>query len=122
MRVAIIGASSHRNKFGNKAVRSYVAMGHEVVPINPNESEVEGLKTYASVNDVPGAIDRALLYVPPQVGIKVLDDIAQKGIGETYVNPGAGSNELFARGEELGINLVDDCAIIAIGDSPSRYP
>lgn len=121
MRVAIIGASSNRSKYGNKAVRSYVAQGHEVVPINPNESEVEGLKTYAKVTDVPGQLDRALLYVPPEIGVKVIDDIAAKAVPETYVNPGAENDELFARAQQLGVNTIFACAIIEIGDSPSRY-
>jgi predicted CoA-binding protein len=102
-------------------MRSYVAQGHEVVPINPNEPEVEGLKTYAKVSDVPGTIDRVLLYVPPAVGVKVLDDIAAKGVAETYVNPGADSDELFKRAGELGVKTIFACAIVEIGDSPGRY-
>lgn len=121
MRVAIIGASSNRDKFGNKAVRSYLSQGHEVVPINPNEPEVEGLKAYPRISEVPGHLDRALLYVPPAVGVKALDDIAAKGVGEVWVNPGADSPELFDRAKELGLNTVFACAIVDIGDSPARY-
>ncbi|MGI8908739.1 MAG: CoA-binding protein [Candidatus Sumerlaeaceae bacterium] len=121
MRVAIVGASSNRSKFGNKAVRSYVAQGHEVVPINPNEAEVEGLNTYAKVSDISGPVDRVLLYVPPAVGVKVLDDIKAKGVAETYVNPGADSDELFERAGELGVKTIFACAIVDIGDSPGRY-
>jgi acyl-CoA synthetase (NDP forming) len=121
MRVAIIGASGTRSKYGNKALRSYAAAGHEVYAVNPNEHEVEGHQAYASAKDIPGQVDRALLYVPPSVGINVLEDLAQAGIREVYVNPGAGSPELLARGNELGLDMIEDCAIIAIGDSPARY-
>lgn len=121
MRVAVIGASSHREKFGNKALRSHEAMGHEAIPVNPNEGEVEGRKSYASVKDIPGDVDRVLLYVPPRVGLTVLEDIAEKGIRDVYVNPGAGSPELLDRGRELRLNMIEACAILAIGDSPSRY-
>jgi uncharacterized protein len=121
MRVAIIGASSNRQKYGNKAVRSYVAQGYEVIPINPHEPEVEGLKAYARVTDVPGDVERALLYVPPRVGVRVLDDLAAKGVKEVYVNPGAESDELFRRAEQLGLNTIFACAIVDIGDTPSRY-
>lgn len=122
MRVAIVGASSNRSKYGNKAVRSYAAMGHEVVPVNPNEPEVEGLTAYPKVSDVPGDLDRVLLYVPPAVGVKVLDDIAAKGMtGEIYINPGAESEELFARAEKLKLNAVFACAILDIDDSPAKY-
>ena len=41
--VAIIGASSNPNKFGNKAVRAFLRQGYTVYPVNPNEPEVEGL-------------------------------------------------------------------------------
>lgn len=121
MNVAIIGASNNQQKFGNKAVRSYINGGHTVFPVNPNEAEVEGLKCYPAVASIPEKIDRVLLYVPPSVGLAVLDDLASAGVGEVLVNPGAGSPELMARGHQLGLNLVQSCAILAIGDSPHRY-
>ena len=54
--VAVVGASNDRHKFGNKALRAFQAEGHTVIPINPHEGQVEGLKSYASVLDVPGPI------------------------------------------------------------------
>lgn len=121
MRVAIIGASSNRSKYGNKALRSYASQGHEVLPVNPNEAQVEGHPTYARATDIPGDVDRALLYVPPSVGIQVLDDLAAKGVKEVYVNPGADSEALFERARKLGLNTIFACAIVAIGDTPHRY-
>lgn len=121
MRVAIVGASSNRDKYGNKALRSYRSSGHEVIPVNPNEPEVEGVKAYTKVSEVPGEIDRVLLYVPPKVGVAVLDDIAQKKVKEIYVNPGAESDELFKKAAELGLNTIFACAIVDIGDTPARY-
>ena len=47
--VAVVGASSDRRKFGNKALRAFIAKGYRVIPINPNEREVEGMAAYASV-------------------------------------------------------------------------
>src|SRR5436189_3700446 len=95
--VAVVGASRDRHKFGNKAVRAFRDAGHTVIPINPHETEVEGLKAYASVLDVAGPIDMASLYVPPDVGEQVIAEIAQKGIAEVWLNPGADSDELIAR-------------------------
>jgi len=68
--VAVIGASNDRSKFGNRAVRAYRLQGHTVIPINPHEREVEGLKAYKSVLDVPGTIDMASFYVPPDVFLR----------------------------------------------------
>jgi hypothetical protein len=42
--IAIIGASTDRNKFGNKAVRAFRQQGYQVFPVNPKEETVEGLR------------------------------------------------------------------------------
>ena len=116
--VAVIGASSNRSKFGNRAVRAFQQQGYTVVPINPHEAEVEGLKAYASVLDVPGGVDMASLYVPPHIGEQVIGDIARKGIAEVWLNPGAESDELIARARALDIQPIVACSIVAIGENP----
>jgi uncharacterized protein len=118
--VAVIGASSNRSKFGNRAVRAFRQQGYTVIPINPNEQEVEGLKSYASVLDVPGPIDMASLYLPPEIGEQVIADIAQKGIAEVWLNPGAESDELIARARALNIQPIVACSIVAIGENPYK--
>ena len=119
--VAVVGASSDRRKFGNRAVRAFQQQGYTVVPINPHEAEVEGLKAYASVLDVPGPVDMASLYVPPEIGELVIEEIARKGIAEVWVNPGAESDALIARARALEIQPIVACSILAIGESPGRF-
>jgi predicted CoA-binding protein len=116
--VAVIGASSHRDKFGNRAVRAYQRQGYTVVPINLHEDRVEGLQAYRSVLDVPGPIDMASFYVPPDVGERVMDEVARKGIPEVWLNPGAESDRLIARARSLGIRPIVACSIVAIGENP----
>ena len=118
--VAVVGASSNRNKFGNRAVRAFVHQGYTVVPINPHETEVEGLKAYASVLDFQGTIDMASIYVPPEIGEQLIGEIAQKGIAEVWLNPGAESDELIARATALDIRPIVACSIVAIGENPYR--
>ena len=119
--VAVVGASSDRNKFGNKALRAFKAEGYTVVPVNPNEPEVEGLKTYASVVDVPQAIDMATVYVPPEIGINLLADFERKKIPEIWVNPGAESDELLAEAKRRKLNVIAACSIVGIGRSPYSF-
>jgi len=116
--VAVIGASSNRNKFGNRALRAYERQGFTVLAINPNETEVEGHRTYPSVLDVPGRIDIATVYVPGDVGVKVMEQLAQKGIPEVWLNPGADDDVVVSRARELGLRTIQACSIIAIGESP----
>lgn len=119
--VAVIGASSNRGKFGNKALRAFKAEGYTVIAVNPNEGEVEGLKTYASVLDVPQAIDMATVYVPPDIGITLLPQFEQKGIPEIWLNPGAESDELLAEARRRKLNVIAACSIIGIGRSPYQF-
>lgn len=118
--VAVIGASNDRRKYGNKAVRAYARLGYVVYPINPNEAEIEGLPAYKSILDVPGQVDRAVFYVPPPVGLRVIEEVAQKGAGEVYLNPGAESPELIERARQLGIEPVVACSILAVGLTPDE--
>jgi len=116
--VAIIGASNVREKFGNRAVRAYLRQGWTVYPVNPKETEIEGLPVFQSVTDIPGPVDRVSLYLPPEVGVKVLNDIRDKGVRELYVNPGAESDELMAEAERLGLEPIWACSIVDIGERP----
>ena len=94
--VAVIGASSNRDKFGNKALRAFQAEGHTVIPINPHEGQVEGLTSYASVLDVPGPIDMATVYVQPEIATGLLAEFERKQIPEIWINPGAEDDGLMA--------------------------
>lgn len=116
--VAVIGASSHRGKFGNRALRAFARRGYKVLAINPNEAEVEGHRTYASVLDVPGAIDMATVYVPAKPGLRVMEQLAEKQVPEVWLNPGADEPEVVQRARELGLNVIQARSIIAIGERP----
>ena len=119
--VAIVGASSNREKFGNKALRAFAKRGYTVIPINPKEATVEGYHTYASVLDVPGTIDLATIYVPARAGVRVMDELARKGVGQIWLNPGADDATVVSRARELGLRTEQLCSILAIGESPSNY-
>ena len=119
--VAVVGASSSRAKFGNKALRAFLAEGHRVLAINPNEAEVEGLKTYASVLDVPGPIDMATVYVQPDVTVQLLDEFQRKGIAEIWVNPGAEDDVVMAEARRRKMNVFFACSIVGIGRNPGDF-
>src|SRR5215213_1550028 len=119
--VAVVGASSDRNKFGNKALRAFQAEGYRVIPINPNERTVEGLPTHASVLDVPDAIDMATVYVQPEVTLRLLDEFEEKKIPEIWVNPGAEDDEVVAEARRRKMNVIFACSIVGIGRSPYQF-
>ncbi len=119
--VAVVGASSDRRKFGNKALRAFKAAGCRVIPVNPNEREIEGMAAYASVLDVPERIDMATVYVPPDIGLALLPELEEKEIPEIWINPGAESPELLAAARRLKLNIVTACSIVGIGKDPDSF-
>jgi len=117
--VAVLGASTDRSKFGNKAVRAFRAQGFSVYPVNPEETEIEGLPCFPSIAEVPVRPQRVSVYLPPAVVLKALPAIAAKGCDELWLNPGTESDEVLAAAEKLGLNVVQACSIVGVGVSPA---
>jgi len=117
--VAILGASKNRNKYGNKSVRAHLAQGYDVYPINPAADEIEGLKVYKKLADIPvERLDRISVYLSPAVGLQMLEEIAAANAKEVFLNPGAESEEILAKAQELGIEVIQACSIVNVGMSP----
>ena len=74
------------------------------------------MKTYASVLDVPGAIDMASFYVPPEVGERVIEDVAKKQIPEVWLNPGAESDQVDRA--RRAVDIRPSSQIVAVGENP----
>jgi len=119
--VIILGASRDRSKFGNKAVRAFRQQGYTVYPVNPKETEIEGLPCYRSVADVPVRPERISVYLPPPVLLGLLPAIAARGCDELWINPGSESPEVVDEAERLGLNVVQACSILAVGASPGDF-
>lgn len=120
--VAILGASSDRSKFGNKSVRAHVQQGYDVYPVNPKGGAIEGLTAYKSLAEVPVAhLDRISVYLPPHVGLKVLDEIVAKGCDELWLNPGSDSDEVVEQARALGLAPIVACSIVDLGVSPRQF-
>jgi len=116
--VAVIGASSNREKFGNKAVRAFLQQGYDVFPVHPTEQTIEDLKVFRSVLNIPFPLDKVSLYVPPAIGMKLVEEIARKGCKELWLNPGADSPELYEKAQSLGLNPIIACSIVGVGVNP----
>ncbi len=120
-RVAVVGASRDRAKFGNKAVRAFASAGHTVFPVTPNATEVEGLRAYRSVLEVEGPLDMVTVYVPPTVVLQLLDEFAAKQIPEIWLNPGADTDDVLAEARRRKLPVIAACSIMGIGRRPSEF-
>ena len=118
--VAVVGANNDRSKYGNKSVRAHLRAGYTVYPVHPTESLVEGLPAYRDLASLPGPVERVSMYVPPHIGIRLLDQVAAVAPRELFLNPGSESPELVARARELGLEPILACSILDVGEDPAR--
>jgi predicted CoA-binding protein len=121
--IAVLGASRDRSKFGNKCVRAYHDAGWRVFPVNlGSAAPIEGLATVHRLADVPVALDRISVYLPPPVTLELLPEIAGRRAGEVWLNPGSADTQVLEEARRLGIAARPGCSIVDIGVSPSQFP
>lgn len=120
-RVAVLGASTDRAKFGNKAVQAFRQQGYLVFPVNLKAVAVEGLPAFRSIRDLPERPNIVSAYLPPAILLDQLDEIAASGCDELWLNPGTASSEVVCRAEVLGLKVVTDCSLLRIGVSPDDF-
>lgn len=120
--VAIVGASNDRAKFGNKAVRAYQRKNYVIYPVNPSAAEIEGIRAFCSLRDVPAnQLDLVTYYLPPHLTLKALEDVEGKTVGEVLFNPGSYDDEVLKRAQQLHLPYAVGCSIVAAGFEPSQF-
>lgn len=120
--VAVVGASTQRRKYGNRAVRAHTDQGWTVFPIHPTAEQIEGWPAFASLGELPVAqVERVTMYLPPAIGVTLLEAIARKRPREVWLNPGSADEQLLAKAEELRLPIIQACSIVDIGRSPAMY-
>ena len=114
---AVVGASTDREKYGNKVLRAYMEKGLEVFPINPKADEVEGLQAYASLAALPKPVRGISVITPPKITEKVVEEAARTGVAYVWIQPGAESPEAVRRAGELGLEVIADgsCFLVEVG-------
>lgn len=106
--IAVVGLSSkpHRPSFG--VARYLQSVGYRIIPVNPNESEVLGEKSYARLEDVPVQVDivdifRRSEFVPPLV-----ESAIAIGAAAVWMQEGVVHEEAAARARAAGLEVVMD--------------
>lgn len=100
--VAVIGASRKRGSIAGEIFHNLLASGFPgpVYPVNPAAPSVQSVRAYASVHDIPGPVDLAVIVVPRRLALSAVEDCAKKGIGGVVMIT-AGFGELGEEGRAL---------------------
>lgn len=114
---AVAGASSNRDKYGNKVLRCYQQNGRRVIPVNPRAEIIEGLSCAASVAALPSEVQSLSIITPPKITEQVVEQAIQRGIKNIWMQPGAQNPAAVSRCEEAGINVIADgsCLLVVLG-------
>jgi succinyl-CoA synthetase alpha subunit/GNAT superfamily N-acetyltransferase len=106
--VAVVGANRGRGKIGAEILHNLLANGFtgSVVPVHPTAAEIQGLRAYARVSDIPGPIDLAVVAVPAAHVLDAVDDCLAKGVRGICVIS-AGFGEAGPDGRERETQLLE---------------
>ena len=77
---AVSGASTNREKYGNKVLRCYMQHKKGVIPVNPRADSIEGLKTVKALSDLPPSVKSISIITPPKITEMLVDEAIEHGI------------------------------------------
>ena len=114
---AVVGASTNREKYGNKVLRAYGQSGREAWPINPRADEIEGLKCYPDLGSLPAVPRGISIITPPKITEQVVEEAARLGVKFVWMQPGAESERAMEIAAEHGVEAIGDgsCLLVVVG-------
>jgi acetyl coenzyme A synthetase (ADP forming)-like protein len=105
--VAVIGASRNPGSIGFRILHAlHERYKGKLIAINPHATEIDSVPCFASIRDVPQNIDLAVVSVPSELVLQVVDECAEKGVRALVVIT-AGFAEVGKAGKELQRKLLE---------------
>ena len=112
-KIAVVGVSRKRNKFGNVIYRELKKKGYQVYPINPNTNIIEEDICYPDLLSLPEKIDAVIINVPPAQTEKVVREIIKAKINKVWIQQGSQSDEAISFCKQNGIECIsNECVLM----------
>ncbi|HET8731391.1 MAG TPA: CoA-binding protein [Moraxellaceae bacterium] len=112
--VAVLGASPKPERYSNKAIRMLREYGHTVLPVNPAQTEIEGLPVTRSIASLPRGIDTVTVYVSPAHSTPLLQSLLDLHPARVIFNPGAENDALEGPLRAAGIEVEEACTLVLL--------
>ncbi|KYZ77091.1 CoA-binding protein [Anaerosporomusa subterranea] len=110
---AIVGATDNTEKFGYKIYKCMKTAGYTVYPVNPGVSDIQGVKCYPRLQDLPEQPEVVDVVVPPKVGEQIMKECAEAGIKNVWLQPGANAESVSKLGKQLGLEVIDTGCVMS---------
>ncbi len=105
-RIAIVGMSRSGKKFGNMAAKELKVKGYELFPVHPTAPEIDGMSCYPNLQSLSGKVDAVWISIPPTQVSPVLEEAAQMGLKNIWLQQGAWSAEVQQTIDRLQLPVV----------------
>ena len=105
-KLAIAGASRNPKKFGHGIFKELLTKGYEVIPVNPNATEIDGVKCYHNVSEIPGDLKSLLIVTPKEETDGVLREAINKGIANIWVQQMSETEDTIKIAEEYQVDII----------------
>ncbi len=109
---AVVGATDNAEKYGNRIFKNLTGRGYEVYPVNPNLEEIEGVKCYPTLADIPVKVDVVDFVVPPKVTESILKECKKLGLDNIWLQPGSESDAAIAFCHENDFKVVHGTCVM----------
>jgi predicted CoA-binding protein len=111
--IALVGASNNPDRASYAVLRYLLDLGYTIYPVNPMEEEVFGMKSYASVKDVPRPVDMVDIFRKSEDAAPIVDEAVEIGAKYVWLQLDIFADEQVARAEAAGLKcVVDKCPAI----------
>jgi predicted CoA-binding protein len=117
---AVAGASRDPSKYGNRVLKALIESRRKVFPLNPTAPEVEGVRAYAAIADLPELPESLSVVPPPRVTREVVRQAIAAGVKNIWMQPGAEDDQASAEARAAGLNVIDDGSCILVSLSIER--
>ncbi len=111
-RFAVVGATDNPEKYGNRIVKNLKERGYEVYPVNPKLAQVEGLKCYPSIADIPVRVDVVDFVVPPSATEEILKQCRELGLDRIWLQPGSESETAISFCQANNLKVVHSICVM----------
>ncbi len=121
-KIAVVGVSRVKQKFGSMAYTDLASKGYTVYPVNPNMTEFEGVKCYPSLKALPKGVEGAVLVIHPLDAEQVVKDARAAGIKQIWFQQGAESKAAIEYCRQNGMTAITgECIMMFMPNTASFH-
>jgi uncharacterized protein len=110
--IAVVGLSSKKFRPSYGVAEYMQGQGYRIIPVNPNEAEVLGEKTYARIEDVPEHIDIVDIFRRSEFVLPIVESAIRLGAGAVWMQEGVVDEEAAQKARDAGLAVVMDRCIL----------